>query len=937
MFLLDNPNLPPVPLTGTGAPVFTVGEGALASSLQVDTLATMPGIAVGGQPARVVATAVPESGDLYRVNAENAISVIAIETPTGIATRADDPAAIQDGEFAYDPYSQSIILRSAEPLDGLSVSVAQISSEGIQRQDLLPGPHPEWFGRFPLAGSISIGLAFEQQPTGSMEFECQRSELLPLMNAFRPDTRVDLWGYAVRVTQISYTQELLPTNPQGRFIVQVSLSGANEREVTDPITVREILETMGSTPENPQTQTTVQLIGTIAGVTVLAPEMSVSLNELGSEDTFELQTEFTDRLRHRGLFAEYNTDALVARSINTVASWIFTDFDCLDSPQVTYLGRQDRQTLSGTLNLAPPALAAATLPATTTDAPVISIEAEDSALIGFTNDFPVTKISGTFSGDGFEDDSEDLLGNNSAEPNWNQRQRDRVTLVKGDEDLLEPPVDTTQIQTTSLSFNNSGPTKTQQTEVSEDGYPVSVREVTYGFVFLSRNHMTTVNGERVLRIFSPASVWEKIRDVTTTWIYDDDTGYELGTVTTGQELFSFLSETDDLETYELSLATDAASINELNAYAFRWRSVDEATGRRLRKLSSVYNDISPNEGKYIYFEDTGPNGETITRRRADPTWAEPYYVELEVTHSNSYAQTANPEEPEDLGDGLRRKPPLTTGRESFNRRDIKLKPSPATRKSLQFPSAPTEENPTTPGPIIDIERDQIPDAYTETTQEMSAEGPEYRDFAARTTFSDSLGRPGTAARRPAAFGSTEPESGQSGVTSPADETDYEYVAISPGYDTNGPVRTTLSFPYASTEAEAEAAVRTYAIAAEITNPSRSISISVPVNMQIKPGDRATVTLAGIIYKCRVNAVNHDIQIAGIIDGNLEITGSSQLQLSPDREPGFQFIKRPFPQDADLADGEDGNVLSFTNIGGTDTTLSMGSLLSGKITRRKPNG
>lgn len=936
MLFLDNPNLPTSPLVGDGAASFIINPVDLPTIVQSDVLAVKPGIVQPGEPAAVEVDPGAPTDDVYTVDIPNATNVVTISTPSGNLTAADDPSDIQEGEFVYNPYDETVSFIPDTDIAGLSLLVFQNQSIGIFRQDLVPSPYPEWFNRFPLVGQLSIGLDFEQQPTGSLELECQLIHLQVLLNALRPDTLIDLYGYAFRVTQTNFTQSLLSTQPQGQFVVTVSLSGANERSLADPISLRQILDFVDSTDSEPVIETTVQVLGEIAGITIDAPSMELSLEDLNSDDTFSIESEFTDRLRHQGLFAEYNTNSLKARPIDSVAEWAFTDNDCLEPPQVTYLGRQPKQSLNSVINLAPPALNAAILPATVFEPPTIQIQPESETLIGNANEFLVTRIEGEFSEEGSDDDSEDLLGQNEARPQWNQRRPDRTTLVKGDEALTSPPDETTEITTTSLCFVNSGVTKTEEVETSENGNPVSVETKVYGFVFLSKDHMRLKNGELVLSITDPGTVWDLIRETTTTWVYDDDTGYELGTVTTGRELFSFKAESDALETYELAQAADPVSVADLNTYQFRWRAVNEAVGRSLRKLSSVYNDVSENEGRYIYFQEEAPNGQIITRRRRDPSFVTPYYVETEISHSNSFGQTQNPEEPEQVGGQLRRLPNLTTGRESFNRLDTKIKASPATRKVARIESIPETNGETQVSSRGNTPGDLVPDAYTVVTQEMSAEGPNYRDFASRSVFDEKLGRPGEAARRPSDFQQVEPESGQSGSDLPDDTSEYEYIVTSPGYDPNGPALSTLSFPYAETVAEAETAVRTYAIAAEITNPSRTISITIGPNLQIKPADKVKLTLAGIVYNCRVNTVNHSITLSGIIDGQLELTGQTNLQLSPGREPDFTFTRRPVPQDADI--DESSETLSFTNVSGLgDATISMGGLLRGRLTRRNPNG
>jgi hypothetical protein len=500
------------------------------------------------------------------------------------------------------------------------------------------------------------------------------------------------------------------------------------------------------------------------------------------------------------------------------------------------------------------------------------------------------------------------------------------------------------IKTMSLCYLNSGPTKVLEEATTENGSPVKTRTRIWGFVYLSRQVASDSGDEIVINIANPAAYWRVCKDVTTTWVYDPDYGYELGTITTGWELFAFKTESDAAETYtkmqeirDLSGGSDATTNALLNqpaatidagvsaeiaqlraearAYNIESKPALEVTGRILRLSYSKYKDIPASEGRWVDFTYTGPDGQEYPGWAVDPNWAPPYYAEEELTFQNSFDSRPNPEEPEENADGKPiRLPPLTTGRESMVRRQIDVMPGPDARRQ-------------TFGLITGASRRRSsqPDRYTEFLSEMSGEGASYKDMVVKTTFTENVGRPGTAARKANEFEPVPPEDSSAPVASP--ESENIYIVTSPGYDPTDQPRESTSYPYATTIAQAQAAVRTDAIVAEITNPSRSVTITVPINLQIRPGDRVQATLSGIIYSCRVNQVAHQGSLLGLVDGAPAVEGRTQLTLSPDREPDFTWTERPNPT---IAGTGSGGVRVFVS---RDRLLYSNRLLGSVRTRR----
>jgi hypothetical protein len=591
------------------------------------------------------------------------------------------------------------------------------------------------------------------------------------------------------------------------------------------------------------------------------------------------------------------SDVAIARNINEVANWQYSDADLLETPTVQYLGRHEQRLLSSTAtviqSLEPGALPT-TFPSSVGD---FALQAEDTTLIGRSNEFPVTEITGTFSGDiPPEAQPEDKTGQSASEavPLWRQSLGRVITLAKGDLDANTPPDDTNKIQTTSLLYTNSGPTKTIEWETSRNGSPVSTETKTYGFVFAARDYL--IGGK--LSISTPHLVWEVCRHTVTTFEYSPESGYFLGTTTTGRERFAFQNETDALETATLEPGAERES------YRIKWRNVFEVTGRTLKGLANIYPDVDPNEGKWTYFEYLGPNGETRIGRKRDPTFAAPMFMSKETTFRNTFESTPNWEDDytSDEGDPIT-PPPVTTGEESFNSQEVQIKAASKRQKD-----------------------GQETDRFTVFQKEQSASGPRFQDFVSRTTFQENLGRPGIADRRSDSYEKVEPENARSSPE--ADDDNVQYIITSPGYDPTDPVRDSQSYPWATTKAEAQTAVRTDAIIADIVNPSRTVNITVPANLQVKPGDRVQVTLAGIIYRCRVNRVGHRVSVLGVVDEALQVEGQTQLDLGVDREPNFTWTERPEPGTVD----ENGQPNGFVNVIDRNLFLS-GRVPEGLKTRR----
>lgn len=951
-FILVSSSLPITPVTGTGGNIALVGSPALAPGIAINLTAVAPGVSsVTNEVTPILVTNPPAPvNGTVTVSIGTQQPVVAVVANSQVYVPASNPSNPQVGEFIQNPYTNEVILYTATPLTTLSVQALATSQVAYRRR--IPSPHPEWFSRVPITGRFSISVAFEQQPTGSIEFSCLgRNNLISLLNAFRPDTRIPFYGYGLRVVNSQVNQEPLAQQPIGYYNITISLSGANEWELSEPISIGELSNTNipGIPIDTSQVRTgkiTVVQLAARAGINLTMPTTSINIENRQVTDFLTVDTEFKARLRHQGLFADYCEDTVRAKDIDSVGRWFYADQDLLEAPTIQYLGRQTKQELGNTLTIASTTRTVGPLPTTFDAVGNFTLQAENPSLIGRSNVFPGTEITGTFTGSLPPEFNEDKQGQTRSEaaPQWRRKPIQRITLEQGDTEPTIPPENTNIIKTTSLNYTNSGPTKVIESTTTENGAPVSATTKVYGFVYLAKDTGVVQNYQAAaqLRITNPSSYWRLVKETTTTWVYDSEWGYELGTITRGRELFAFQTESDSLETYTLArqiaelrntdVATAAAitnvptstiinetneqiarKIREAQSYNIEWKSIYEVTGRLLKLMSRVYDEIIGNEGKWTYFNYTAPDGSNQEGRVADPNFAPGYFTEREWNYHNSFDSMPSFQKdktwtnPSTGQSETIKAPPLTTGRESLNRRELKVYPAPIDI---------VVEN----GNIVKRPSRTIPDRYTEFTSEFSAEGSNYQDAVMKTTFADRVGRPGIAGRKPDEYEQVPPE----GSSTPAfdDRRLNQHIVTSPGYTVQ--VREQQSYPYAVTLDDAKKAVRTDSIAAEITNPSRSVNIVIPINLQIRPGDKVLVTISGIIYSCRVNRADHEGQILGVVDNVLQIEGETRLQLSPDREPDYTWTTRPNPA---IARGKFVDVIFNAGI------LYDGRLDPGMISRR----
>jgi hypothetical protein len=899
-FILVSSSLPITPVTGTGGNIAVVGSPTLAPGITINLTAVAPGVSsVTNEVTPILVTNPPPPvNGTVTVSIGTQQPVVAVVADSQVYVPASNPSNPQVGEFIQNPYTNEVILYTATPLTTLNIQALATSQVAYRRR--IPSPHPEWFSRVPITGRFSISVAFEQQPTGSIEFSCLgRNNLISLLNAFRPDTRIPFYGYGLRVVNSQVNQEPLAQQPIGYYNITISLSGANEWELSEPISIGELSNTNipGIPIDTSQVRTgkiTVIQLAARAGINLTMPTTSINIENRQVTDFLTVDTEFRARLRHQGLFADYCEDTVRAKDIDSVGRWFYADQDLLEAPTIQYLGRQTKQELGNTLTIASTTRTVGPLPTTFDAVGNFTLQAENPSLIGRSNVFPGTEITGTFTGSLPPEFNEDKQGQTRSEaaPQWRRKPIQRITLEQGDTEPTIPPENTNIIKTTSLNYTNSGPTKVIESTTTENGAPVKATTKVYGFVYLAKD--TGVVQGNQLRITNPSSYWRLVKETTTTWVYDPKWGYELGTITNGRELFAFQTESDSLETYSLAQGSP-----ESQSYEITWKSIYEVTGRLLKLMSRVYDDIIVNEGKWTYFNYTAPDGSNQVGRVADPNFAPGYFTEREWNYHNSFDSMPSPKKDKTFTDPSTdqqktiKPPPLTTGRESLNRRELKVYPAPLSYSA---------EN----GRLVKRPSRTIPDRYTEFTSEFSAEGSNYQDAVMKTTFADRVGRPGIAGRKPDEYEQVPPE----GSSTPAfdDRRLNQHIVTSPGYTVQ--VREQQSYPYAVTLDDAKKAVRTDSIAAEITNPSRSVNIVVPINLQIRPGDKVLVTISGIIYSCRVNRADHEGQILGVVDNVLQIEGETRLQLSPDREPDYTWTTRPNPA---IATGSFFDVVSNASI------------------------
>lgn len=828
-------------------------------------------------------------------------SVEAVEVLGVRYTPASNAESVAPGEFLWDFYNETIVLISLSPISTDARIVLYAVTDLFT--DYCSPPYPSIFSLVPMEGSFSWEVGFEGQPGGSFEFTTHAYLKQAVIQSLTPGGEFSAYDVGFRVNAISITELPASKSPQRLIKVSVSLGGKQENYldrivnlVPPGAVIDDNLDCLGKITEAKflaseyPSSTTVQALASRSGTSFSGVSMNIDIpRDTPRNQGITFISKATEQVRQHGCFLRYS-DYSGVRAINldSVPTHSFTEKEVLSPISASIAGKKI-STLGGAGSFG--ALPIGTvLPSVVQEPPQIAISSENQSIYPFVHTYePRCSLSGRFEADEEKYLTESSQGSaqENAVPMWKRRERVIQEIPDGDLRPDIPPANTGALKDLSNNFSSSGITKTYKLDKTIDGLPQSQYLQRWGFAFLAAqmysNDEKTIPGAR--------NVWQMIEEKTTTYLYDDQTGYQLGSDTVGWELTRFSEETGkETVTLNTGKEADLAKRKLYEYFKLPYRKQDRVL---LEALRSYYVDIGfpPVEVYPVCL----PNGKKTYRAVFDPTYVEPFFAAVTTTHENSFKAIPDPD-----STTAKPLPPKTTGKEAFFRKNVTVLASKTTTTSAEASFSAHNDN-------------RAEDSYNEYNSQFSSTDAGFSNSAENTNFTRQPNRPPIATKLPPLDERIEPENlagkpqAEPILYNYYAETSYDTFYRSGGIKSSGAASTevvgsSLSYPAAKTLALAQAAARTEINISNIKDCLQE-SLAIPFSPQIKEGDRLNYTCNGTVRQRRVLSISHEVRFNGLVGGVPIVTSpGSKVTLGLERKTNVTFSKEKQPPIPKADDG-----------------------------------
>lgn len=897
MWQLKSAELPTtLPLTNeiNGAPLAVLQlAGSAAPISKIDFNFNMGQIGVQVAPPAAVTVTVPQyvgsavSIPLIDQKIENVRVVTSGGTTFTLATLPQEP---KPGEFTYNSGTNTVTIypSPSQPLTpGMPVVVTGSSTSTIPTNYVSPALFDAFYG-LPVIGSFTWGATMEQHPSGKLNLQVLKGGIADLRQRFKKGTEVAIAGIGFSIS--SYKEKLANTFefPQGFYEVEISLTGKWDAPKYNKSVLLRGGTNITAAAADPEctllrqtdtdptfttlTKTTVQALASKNGVVFNSAGSSWSVDipaDTPAGAAVSWLDEARSRLRQNGCFLNLCERAILrAQSLSSTSVWSYQvpqiEISCLGDPTHS-----------------------------------------DSPIFGYSAEYPNVKLDAEFVAIQNQDKVEDTQANRNikAEPRWKQRKPSIVRLPSGSVNPTAPYENTTSLKTLSHNWDTSGDTKTLRQTTTEDSLPVLEEEWIYGFAYTSIDIVQSDG-----RIYgNPANFWKVVQYKRTEYLYDPETGYALGSNTTGWRLGRFEVESDDnLLAYGYSQQGDQ---EHADLYKFQKLSIVAYTRYVLVQFLDYYKDAASSLPPIEFYKVCLRDGSSELLYKKDPTYVTPMFVLEEMSYTNSFSSTSNPDFDSKNPDSA---PDKITGEESLVHVRRQILPSSNTTDKVSGFLGSTGVN----------------DRYIEFRLESSAQGAGFAEKSLRETFEEFEGQPGRATRKPPSLEKVEPES-QTPTPGTAQKQKYEYRLTTPGYSTTSPDGGSFSAPLAKTQALAMLAATTDLKIKDVQQ-SVQFSCSIPFNAQIRPLDRMTITTGFDTYQTRIASFSNSVLIQGQLNGYPLITSpeGTAITCGIDREIPVALHKVKLP----LAHQPDTSKLNISS--SIQAGLTLGQLITSNLRTRR---
>ncbi|HEY9597774.1 MAG TPA: hypothetical protein V6D33_08905 [Cyanophyceae cyanobacterium] len=812
------------------------------------------------------------------------------------------------GTFTWNPQTQqaTIQLVNAPALSEVEGGVDVVTKGSPSYENnYLPPPYPELFTRFPLQGSFSWTETWEGHPSGSFSFVTWAHLKEAIAQFLAKGTELTFWGVGFRVSSLTITEQSASEKPQRLISVQVGLGGKHEN-YTDRIVPWHLQTTsQGSSDEiDPEclsqltpaqqtqltktTKTTVAEIARRAGTAFSGPSMSVEIpKEASPSEGTTFLTEAQKWLDVKGVFLDFsNPNAVVARGLRNFTSYYFTEKDIRGEVSCSVNG--DKTQVSGVGYEAPGSLSLALslLANPTPPSPLVPRSENIYAYPWASTYDPRRKLTGEFL---LEDaaNQEDTQDNGEyQEPRWRRREPVRQTIISGDPEPNRPPVDMDRLKDLSVCFDLSGTvSKTKRIEVVEDGVTMSISEERWGAAFYGEQ-MYDQEGNLIGAL--PGASWRKVRNVTTTTLVDEQTNYLLGSDSVGWELDRPLKEDlNDPSKSTLALdKTDEIEGKLYRALQFFQNPYYAHERNYLEPLNEYYKDVEP--PPLLTYKACLPSGRSEIRYKEDPTWVDPYFCLIKTTQENSFQAIRHPEDTADAP-----VPPLTTGRDTWDREMLNILPSKNTKSTIGFIGSQPKSFALSS--IFNL--DKVEDAYISFKSTYSAQNSNWNSIEL-TDFTRNSGQPSIHQRKPPLLEREEPNKNtkEQKDEEAAGYDHYLYSGVDNYYSNNVVEGGTLEFPKAKTLSQAIQAARNALTKENIKNSmTESVTLNFLRSREVKAGYVITYVCNGVSRKRRVLSVSRTVKVDSLHGRPIVLFDDAQFSLGLEREAPVHHTRKTKPK------------------------------------------
>lgn len=887
------------PLLSFTEPAYTAGA-CCQVELEENNYATLAVISYGAN--EVIAEENPISGEAIALPDNFTPTTVVINGE--IFTPAVNPESPQQGEYLYNPYTNTVQVYFTGEKRSLQIIGTQPPDIPVIPPQISP-PFPLLLQSLPLQGTIQLNRSFEQQPSANFEFESTLSKGF-LQTVFAPGTELDFYGLPLRINNNSITELARSIYPDMRCKVSVSLGSRWENYLDQPCFLRsdggnstssEPFQDPDCATNNQQSaannsSTTISSLLAKVKIRYTGPNLKpVPIpRDTPKDATVNPVQLLTERLRVANSFVRWsNPQAVEVIPISGLRTWAYQEAEILGEVETNYeaIARLSKRRASiPSLNPLQPDLI--NFPSTITPPPVPQLRGELPTALGF--EYPNVELSGEFSQPQDNNNTESTQGN--SKPRYVRIPQTRNERVDGDKNADVPLEGVTSVQAMSLCFDIGGQTKTRTTITEEGGTKIKEVLEIWGFAYTADSIYNDATGKLSGTL---EETWKCLKRTTTEYIYDKNTGYLLYILESGYNTVRYKQENaDNPETLQLD-----PSESEYSLYGFFQIPVISRTSYFL-SLMPEYTS----EGLFELVKVCNRDGTSRLEPLVNPDYAPPYYVEYERSESVAFASRPNPENEGITVDAdTKLAPDLIVGEESRFETYTTIIPAKYEMKWVGSEGG---------YPVYERGAELSPQKIIKYIKKFKAQGQAIASALEEISIEESTGDPPVAQRRAPLYKREEPAPPPNQTQK--EETKYRYFLQTAGYSKEDPVGGSESFSVAKTFEEALTAARCK-LAIENWRNGLTETLQIPGNLNIAEGDRFNYTLNGEYRQRVVLGVQHTLNILGVVNGvpRITLTGSpvattegtsatrwltaiTSLTLGRWALPGLTYNKIPLPKE-----------------------------------------